>query len=123
MGLVTLAWALTVGLTGVVNTLTTPVIDHWKKTELSALTRANAGGRAVAPNASLDAAVATARTALPGMTLQFVAFPGSGYSTSHHYAVCFHGEQPLTRHLVTPALIDAETGVLSAVSRSEEHNV
>ena len=65
---------------------------------------------------SLDAAVERARDALPGMTLQFVAFPGSSYSTDHHYAVFFHGDTPLTTHLTTPALIDARTGELTAVA-------
>jgi uncharacterized iron-regulated membrane protein len=54
--------------------------------------------------------------ATPGMTLQFVAFPGSDYSTDHHYAVFFHGDTPLTTHMITPALIDARTGDLAAVA-------
>ena len=66
--------------------------------------------------ASLDAAVKRAQAALPGMTLQFVAFPGSNYSTDHHYAVFFHGDTPLTTHMITPALIDARTGDLAAVA-------
>ena len=56
------------------------------------------------------------RAALPGMTLQFVAFPGSDYSTDHHYAVFFHGDTPLTTHMTTPALIDVRTGELAAVA-------
>jgi len=116
MGVVTVAWALTVGLTGVVNTLATPIVDHWKTTELAALAEAYDGAATVTATASLDAAVATAREALPGMELQFVAFPGGRYSTGHHYAVFFHGDKPLTTHLITPALIDARTGALTAVS-------
>lgn len=116
MGVVTVAWALTVGLTGVVNTLATPIVGHWKTTELAALAKAYEGQGAAPPTGSLDAAVATARQALPGMELQFVAFPGGSYSTGHHYAVFFHGDKPLTRHLITPALIDARTGELTAVS-------
>jgi uncharacterized iron-regulated membrane protein len=116
MGVVTIAWVLTVGLTGVVNTLAVPIIDYWKSTELAALTRDNAGAGVVAPVASIDAAVAVSKEALPGMTLQFVAFPGGSFSTGQHYAVFFHGDQPLTRHLITPALIDARTGAFTAVS-------
>ena len=116
MGVVTVAWALTVGLTGVVNTLATPIVDRWKTTELAALAEAYDGAATVTATASLDAAVATAREALPGMELQFVAFPGGRYSTGHHYAVFFHGDKPLTTHLITPALIDARTGALTAVS-------
>ena len=64
------------------------------------------------------AAVRSARAALPGRTLQFVAFPGTEFTTDHHYAVFFHGDTPLTTHLTTPALIDVRTGELAAVAES-----
>ena len=116
LGAVTLAWVLVVGLTGVVNTLATPIIAYWKDTALAELTAAYNIPVAAGERASLDAAVKRAQAALPGMKLQFVAFPGSTYSTDHHYAVFFHGDTPLTTHLTTPALIDARTGELAAVA-------
>ncbi len=116
LGAVTVAWVLVVGVTGVVNTLATPIIAYWKDTALKALTAAYDAPVALTERSSLDAAVERARQALPGMTLQFVAFPGSSYSTDNHYAVFFHGDSPLTAHLTTPALIDARTGELAAVA-------
>lgn len=116
LGAVTLAWVLVVGATGVVNTLATPIIDYWKNTALKELTRAYDAPAPLTKRSSLQAAVDRAKVALPGMTLQFVAFPGSTYSTDHHYAVFFHGDTPLTAHLTTPALIDARTGALAAVA-------
>ncbi len=116
LGAVTVAWVLVVGVTGVVNTLAVPIIAYWKDTALSELTRAHDAPAAPSERASLDAAVRRARAALPGMSLQFVAFPGSDYSTDHHYAVFFHGDTPLTTHMTTPALIDARTGELAAVT-------
>jgi uncharacterized iron-regulated membrane protein len=65
--------------------------------------------------ASLDAAVGHAVAAAPGMELQFVAFPGSGFSTGHHYAVFLHGRTPATVHIITPALVNAETGVFEGL--------
>lgn len=115
LGAVSIAWVLVVGLTGVINTLADPIIAYWKDTQLSELAAANAEPAALGERASLDAAVERARAELPGMTLQFVAFPGTAYSTDHHYAVFFHGDTPLTEHLITPALIDARTGELAAV--------
>jgi uncharacterized iron-regulated membrane protein len=116
LGAVTIAWALVVGLTGVVNTLATPIIAYWKENELGRLTAAYADApRVDGQLSSLDAAVKRAQQVLPGMQLQFVAFPGGAYSTDHHYAVFFHGDTPVTKHLITPALIDARTGELSAV--------
>ena len=57
---------------------------------------------------SLDAAMASAQTALPGRVPQFIGFPGGDWSArAHHYAVFFQGDRPLTQHLLTPALVDA----------------
>ena len=42
-----------------------------------------------------------------------IAFPGGAFSSRHHYAVFFQGATPLTQHLLTTALIDAETGKLT----------
>ena len=116
LGVVTVAWVLVVGGTGVVNTLATPILEFWKNDALKTLTTAYDTPAPAGQRASLDQAVEKAKAALPGMTLQFVAFPGTDYSTDHHYAVFFHGETPLTRHLTTPALIDARTGELAAVA-------
>jgi len=116
LGVVTVAWVLVVGATGVVNTLATPILAYWKNTALKELTVAYDAPAPTGERASLDAAVERAKQALPGKTLQFVAFPGTDYSTDHHYAVFFHGDTPLTTHLTTPALIDARTGALAAVA-------
>ena len=44
------------------------------------------------------------------MELQFVAFPGSGFSTDYHYAIFLHGQTPLTEHIIAPALVSAADG-------------
>ena len=115
LGVVTVAWALVVGLTGVVNTLAVPIIAYWKDDRLATLSAGYQGQVTTTQTASLDQAVRRAQAALPGRQLQFVAFPGGDYTTDTHYAVFFHGDTPLTRHLITPALIDARTGALAAV--------
>ena len=116
LGVTTVAWVLVVGLTGVINTLAQPLTDYWKANQLTALTAGYADRPPVRPTASVSAAVETAQTALPGMERQFVAFPGGSFSTDHHYAVFLRGTSPVTKHLTTPALIDARTGELTAVS-------
>lgn len=115
LGAVTFAWVLVVGVTGVINTLAKPITDSWKAGALTALAAPYQGRALTGQRASVDAAVRTAQAAMPGMKVQFVAFPGSGFSTDHHYAVFLHGTTPLTQHLAKPALIDAETGKLTAV--------
>ena len=116
LGIVTVAWVLVVGVTGVVNTLATPILAYWKDPALKELTVAYDAPAPVTERASLNAAVERAKAALPGMQLQFVAFPGTDYTTDHHYAVFFHGDTPLTTHMTTPALIDVRTGELAAVA-------
>lgn len=115
LGVVALAWVLVVGLTGVINALATPIMQLWQRTELAEMTRAYDGQGALDPSryGSLDLAMAQARKALPGNNPQFIAFPGGAFSSRHHYAVFFQGDTPLTERLLTPALIDAETGAFT----------
>ncbi|MBL7250313.1 PepSY-associated TM helix domain-containing protein [Alloalcanivorax sp. C16-2] len=124
LGIVTVAWLTVVGLTGVVNTLATPILDTWKNQSLADLTAGYQGAAVPAPAemASLDAAVARAKDAAPDQTLQFVAFPGGGWSTDFHYAVFLHGNTPLTSHIVTPALVDARTGEFAALREMPWYN-
>lgn len=115
LGVVTLGWALVVGLTGAINTLATPLQAAWQKNELAQLTAPYQGQPGpTAPFASIDQAVADARAAAPGMTPAYVSYPGTGYSGEHHYGVYVHGETPLGERLYRPVLVDAATGALTA---------
>lgn len=53
--------------------------------------------------------------AAPGMKPQFIAFPGSAFSSDHHLTVFLQGATPVTEKLLTPAFIDAHTGRLDAL--------
>jgi uncharacterized iron-regulated membrane protein len=118
LGVVALAWASVVGLTGVINTLATPIVQLWQANDLARMTAAYAGLPPIAPArlGSIQAAVETAKAAAPGNRPQFVAFPGTAYSSKHHYAVFLQGTTPLTKRLLTPALVDAVTGKLTAIA-------
>ncbi|WP_049723070.1 PepSY-associated TM helix domain-containing protein [Gilvimarinus polysaccharolyticus] len=113
LGVATLAWVLVVTVTGVINALETPLIDAWRDRELGQLISQNTTTSLTKDKASLDAAVKEAVLAAPDMTLQFVAFPGSAYSSSAHYAIFLHGDTPLTEHLITPVLVNAGTGQIA----------
>ena len=117
LGVVTAAWVTVVGLTGVINTLSTPIIQIWRADQLAAMTAPYKDKPAPKRLGSIQAAVDTAQAAAPGMRVQFVAFPGGSFSSRHHYAVFMQGVTPATERLLTPALIDAETGGLTAVRR------
>jgi uncharacterized iron-regulated membrane protein len=115
LGVVVLAWMTVVGVTGVINALVDPITKVWQANDLAEMTRAY-GGKAPLPPArygSLDKAMAAARREIPGMNPQFIAFPGGAFSSKHHYAVFFQGATPLTEHLLTTVLIDAETGAVT----------
>jgi len=115
LGIVAFAWITVVGVTGVINALATPIFKLWQARDLAEMTRAYAGQDALPPAryGSLDKAMAEARKVLPGNNPQFIAFPGGSFSSKHHYAVFFQGDTPLTERLLTPALIDAETGAFT----------
>ncbi|HIG21060.1 MAG TPA: PepSY domain-containing protein [Henriciella marina] len=115
LGIVAVAWLLVVGLTGVINTLEEPIIETWKSQELAGLVASNEGVAASASRASLDAAVNAAIEEAPDMELQFVAFPGSGFSTKAHYAVFLHGRTPVSEHVIAPVLIHAGTGEVAGL--------
>jgi len=124
LGIVALAWMAVVGITGVINTLDDPINKLWRSRELGAMTREYAGKGALPPEryGSLDKAMAEARKALPGNNPQFIGFPGGRFSSNHHYAVFFQGDTPLTERLLTPALIDAETGAFTAARAMPWYN-
>ena len=115
LGIVALAWMLVVGVTGVINALSTPINQLWQMRELADMTRGYEGREALDPAryGSIDRAMARAREVLPGNNPQFIAFPGGSFSSKHHYAVFFQGDTPLTERLLTPALIDAETSTFT----------
>ncbi|MGF7177468.1 PepSY-associated TM helix domain-containing protein [Azospirillum doebereinerae] len=113
LGIVTLMWVGVVGLTGVINTLSVPLVAYWRSDQLAAMIAPYKDKPVPERFVSLDAAVRTAMAAAPGTRPQFVAFPGVRFSSNHHYAVWLKGATPATNRILTPALIDAETGALT----------
>ena len=115
VGIAALAWMAVVGTTGIVNAFEGPIRQAWQAGQLAEMTQLYAGRPAVPPEryGSLDRAMAAARAAVPGMNPQFVAFPGTAFSSRHHYGIFFQGATPLTQHLLTIALVDAETGIVT----------
>ena len=110
LGIVATGWLLVVGLTGVINAFEHPIIDTWRENELSDLITRNEAAQAIEASSSIDAAVAQAIDATSDMQLQFIAFPGSAFSTEAHYAIFFHGRTPATKRIITPVLVNAADG-------------
>ncbi len=116
LGVVTLAWAGVVGLTGTINTLADPITAWWRTDELAAMTPRADGPVEIYRPGVAGRAVAAAMTAAPNMRPQFVAFPGVAFSSNGHLAVFLQGATPLTKKLLTPVLVDARTGKVDAIA-------
>lgn len=114
LGVSTLVWALVVGGTGMINTWADLLIKYWQFSQLSTLLAPYQKQPPPVHLASLQMAVAVAQDAEPQMSLGFVAFPGTPYSSPHHYAIFMRGSEPLTSRLAKPVLVDAGTSEITA---------
>lgn len=116
LGVVTLAWALVVGLTGVINTMADIVLGLWQRDQLAEMVDSYKDQPVPAGElSSLEEAVKIARKEAPDMEPSYVAWPGTPFSSEHHYGVFMRGKTPLTARMVQPALIDAQTGALTGM--------
>lgn len=116
IGIVTAAWLFVVGFTGVFNTLDLPLAMSWRSGQLAEITAPYRNLPPPAHIGSVDAAVAAARAASPGMEPVTISWPGTFFSTPHHFNVFLRGSTPVTERLLKPSLVDAETGRLSATA-------
>ena len=114
LGIVTLTWAFVVGATGMINTWADLLIKYWQYDQLSALLAPYQSHPVPTRLTSLQAAVGAAEALEPGMALSFVAFPGSSFSSPHHYAIFMRGKTPLTSKLLKPVLAEAQTSKVTA---------
>jgi uncharacterized iron-regulated membrane protein len=114
LGIVTLTWAIVVGATGVVNTWADLVITHWRNDQVADMLAHYRGLPPVTRLGSLEKAFANARARQPDMKIAFIAFPGTAFSSEHHYGVFMRGRTALTARLFKPVLVDAITGEVSA---------
>ncbi|MGB6875432.1 MAG: PepSY-associated TM helix domain-containing protein [Candidatus Acidiferrales bacterium] len=110
LGIVTLCWALVVGLTGVMNTLADPLFGVWRAQELPHLLAPYKGKPLPTQLGSVDAAVETARAAVPGTEITSVVFPNDIFSSPRHYLIWTKGKTTLTSRLFTPVLVDVQNG-------------
>jgi uncharacterized iron-regulated membrane protein len=109
LGIITLVWAAVVSGTGVINSLAEPMLDQWRTNELASMVAPYGGKPPPSHTASLDLIVENATKAAAGTKVAFIAFPGTPFSSSHHFAAFMRGDEPLTSRLLKPVLLDAET--------------
>jgi uncharacterized iron-regulated membrane protein len=114
LGITTMAWVLTVGVTGIINQLSTPLYDVWRTSALETLLSTYRGKARPTRLSSVQAAYETALRAEPGNTVRSIRFPDAVLGSSYHYLIWTHGDTPLTSQLATPVLVDAQSGQLTA---------
>lgn len=114
LGIVTLVWAMVVGATGVINTWADLMIKYWQYDQLTTLLAPYRDQAPPERYTSLQHSYERAQAAEPDKTLAFIAFPGTAFSSPHHYAMFMRGDTPLTSRLVKPVLMDAGRGELTA---------
>lgn len=110
LGVVTLGWLFVVGATGVINAWADLLVKYWQSDQLSKMVAPYKDQPPLAKIGSLEAAVQAARKHEPAMEVLFIAFPGTAFTSSHHYGVFMRGNEALTSRLSKPVLIDAATG-------------
>lgn len=117
LGIVTLAWALVVGLTGAMNELSTPLFGLWQQTDVKQLLASYEGQSVPAQRdlPSVQSAYETAQHAVPGMKVVSIVYPGNPFGSPYHYLFWAQGNRTLTSRLLSPVLVNARTGELSNV--------
>lgn len=117
IGVVMLAWTLVVGVTGVINELSTPLFTLWQETDVKAMLASHAGKPALAEAelSSVEEARKKAQSAVPDMAVMSVIFPGADFGTPYHYLFWAKGRTQLTSRLFSPILVDAASGELQGI--------
>lgn len=113
LGIVTVTWALVVGVTGVINTLDRPLLSYWQMTEISDMLTRWKDTPAPAKVVPVDEVIRTVEAVAPDLAVRFIAFPGTPFAGPHHYMVFMRGQTSLTERLLTPMLINAGTAQVS----------
>jgi uncharacterized iron-regulated membrane protein len=114
LGIVTVAWVLVVSATGVLNTWAELLLKAWQQGQMAEMTAPYKGLAIPKSVGSLETALKSARAQEKTMQVGFVAFPGTAFSSPHHYAVFMRGDDPLTSRLFKPVLVDAVTSKVTA---------
>lgn len=117
LGIVTVVWALMMGLTGALHELAVPFFRHWLSTEVQVAIspRIDTPPASATAWASVQQAYATARAAVPGKQVESLRFPDASLGLPRHYLLWAKGDTALGAHLFDAVLVDASTGKLTAV--------
>lgn len=118
LGIVTLAWLTVVGATGVINTWADSIFKIWQFGQLADMIAPYKDLPPPQNPVSIEVAYQAAKKAAPdGRVPSFATYPGTVFSGKHHYGVFLRGEEHLTAKLLTPVLVDAQSGQITDMRR------
>jgi uncharacterized iron-regulated membrane protein len=109
LGIVTLVWAFVVGATGMINTWADLMLKYWQATGMADMVAPYKNAPPLKQFGSMQQSIGNALALEPGMKLGFVAFPGTPYTSEHHYGIFLRGDTALTSRLYKPVLVDVQT--------------
>lgn len=113
LGIVTLSWFFVVGATGVINAWSDLLVKYWQFDQMSQMISPYKNLPPPTHFASLQQSLDVAQKTEPDMQLGFIAFPGTAYTSQHHYGIFMRGDTPLTKRLFKPVLVDAQHATLT----------
>lgn len=113
LGIVTLSWFFVVGATGVINAWSDLLVKYWQFDQMSQMIAPYKNLPPPTRFASLQQSLDVAKQTEPDMQLGFIAFPGTAYTSQHHYGIFMRGDTPLTKRLFKPVLVDAQNATLT----------
>lgn len=112
IGIVTTAWVSVVGLTGFILCMETPITMLWQMDQLAEFSAPYNDTATTQQPVFIEKALAAVRQREPDAQVSFIAWPGTNFSTAHHYLFALKGGTPLTEHLIEAAMVEANTGKL-----------
>ncbi|MCS4304231.1 PepSY domain-containing protein [Chryseobacterium sp. BIGb0232] len=114
LGIAITAWMVVVGFTGIINTLSDVIVGLWQQGQLAEMTAPYKNQKPLTGNfSSLEDAKKAAESTIKDMKVSIIAYPGTDFTSKHHYAVFMRGNTELTSKLLKPVLIDAKTGTVT----------
>ncbi|MEJ5106192.1 PepSY-associated TM helix domain-containing protein [Chryseobacterium sp. MYb328] len=114
LGIAITAWMVVVGFTGIINTLSDVIVGLWQQGQLAEMTAPYKTQKPLTGNfSSLEDAKKAAESTIKDMKVSIIAYPGTDFTSKHHYAVFMRGNTELTSKLLKPVLIDAKTGTVT----------
>lgn len=113
LGMVTMGWALIIGVTGMLLGFSSTLIKIFQYQELKSINQMYTQSPSESW-ASLDLVLKNSQEKLPEGSFDFLAFPDTEFSPPGHYLVLMHGEG-LKERLVDIAVVNSVTGAVDSV--------